>query len=461
MRQYVRLALATAATASLTTGLLVLAPVSASAAPARHYDDFNGDGHRDIAYRHAYSGVVDSTGGWKGGAVVVVYGGARGLDTSRTQVVHQDSRGVPGVGEEDDQFGESLASADLNKDGYADLVVGNPSEHVGDHEYRGSVTILWGSATGLSGGTGLSVKSGAYGHFGRDVAIGDFTGDGSPDLAVLGGQEAWLYRGGFAESGTTGTVGKIDKTGAGWYSTAGLAAGKVNGDGKADLVILGLQASGTDWNVRAWFLKGTSTGLSSGTTKTLATGQNDFGTNAVIADFDKDGYGDIAVGEPDESGGKGAVNVWYGTSSGPGTRSAKFTQATTGVSGTPEADDNFGYDLSAADSNGDGYADLVVGVPHEDVDGMEDQGTVHVFRGGSGGLSGSRSSVVAQSVTGGSRDHESFGHALRLRDTNADGRADLAIGAASGGHVLPGASGGPTAGGSYELPDLGGSFLDD
>ncbi|OEJ42763.1 hypothetical protein AR457_00095 [Streptomyces agglomeratus] len=459
MYQHVRLALAAGAVVTLTTGLLAFNPPPAAAAVAKHYDDFNGDGYRDIAYSHAYTGI-SGPDGWSGGAVTITYGSARGLDPLRTQVIHQDSPGVPGAGEEDDMFGESLAGADLNKDGYADLVAGNPFEHVGDEEYRGSVTVLWGSASGLAGGTAITPKSGAKGHFGRDLVTGDFTGDGSPDVAVVGGSEAWLYRGGFTKSGTTGSVSEIDKAGISW-SSSGLAAGRVDGDGKADLVVLGVQASGTDYNVRAWFLKGTFTGLSSGASKTLAAGQDEDGLNAAVADFDKDGYGDIAVGEPDESNGKGAVNIWYGASSGPSsTRSAKLTQATTGVSGTPEAYDGFAYDVSAADSNGDGYADLVVGVPHEDVDGQEDQGGVHLFRGGSGGLSGSRSSWIPQSVMGSSEEYAAFGQGLRLRDFNADGKADLVVAAASSGRVLPGSSTGPTATGSYELPESGNTFLD-
>ncbi|OAH09627.1 FG-GAP and VCBS repeat-containing protein [Streptomyces jeddahensis] len=456
-----RIRTTTTLAALLAAGLTPLTlTTSASAATAKHYDDFNGDGRRDLAYAHAYSGISGADG-WQGGAVTVVYGGANGLDTSHTQVVHQDSPGVPGAGEEDDMFGESLTSADLNKDGYADLVVGNPTEHVGSYEYRGSVTIVWGSASGLSGGTMVTPKSAAYGHFGSDLATGDFTGDGSPDLAVIGSQEAWLYRGAFTKSGTTGSVSKIDKTDAGWSST-GLAAGKVNGDGKTDLVVLGTQFYGSEVRARAWYLKGTSTGLSSGASKTVDSDWNGgLGPNAVIGDFDKDGYGDIALGDPDESGGKGSVTIWYGTSSGPSsTRSTKLTQATSGVSGSPEADDNFAYALSAADSNGDGYADLAVGVPHEDVSGQEDQGGVHVFRGGSGGLSGSRSAWIPQSVTGTPDSYESFGHSLRLRDVNADGKADLAVAASSGGLLLPGSTTGPTATGSVELPEVGHPFVD-
>ncbi|WP_369247978.1 FG-GAP-like repeat-containing protein [Streptomyces sp. R41] len=440
---------ATLAASLLAAGLTPLAlSAPASAAVAKHYDDFNGDGYRDVAY------VGYNRDGHVGGAVTVVYGTASGLNTSHPQVIDQDSAGVPGSGEEDDMFGESLASADLNKDGYADLVVGNPMEHVGSVKYRGTVTIVWGSGSGLSGGTNVAPKSGAGGHFGRDLATGDFNGDGSPDLAVIGGEEARLYRGSFSKSGSTGTVSKIDKVDAGWYSY-GLAAGKVNGDGKTDLVVLGTQFSGNEPISRVWFLKGTSGGLTSGASKTL----DSDATTAAVGDFDKDGYGDIALGQPDRSTGRGAVTVWRGTSSGP-SGSTAFTQATSGVSGTPEPYDDFGYAVSAADTNGDGYADLAVGVPHEDVDGTEDQGGVHLFRGGSGGLSGARSSWIPQTVTGADGSNASFGYTLHLRDLNADGKAELGVGTAGVALVLRGTSTTPTASGAVTLPDFGGSFLD-
>ncbi|MEU9207857.1 FG-GAP and VCBS repeat-containing protein [Streptomyces sp. NPDC048415] len=451
MRRRTSAALAATLLATGLSPLVLTAP--ASAAVAKHYDDFNGDGYRDVAYAHAYSGISGADG-WNGGAVLVTYGGAHGLDTSHTQVIHQDSPGVPGSGEEDDMFGASLASADLNKDGYADLVVGNPMEKVGSYEYRGTVTVVWGSRSGLSGGTNVTPKSGAGDHFGSDLATGDFNGDGSPDLAVIGGEEAWLYRGSFTKSGATGTVSKIDKADAGWYSY-GLAAGKVNGDGKSDLVVLGTQFSGSSVYSRVWFLKGASGGLTSGASKTL----DSDATTAAIGDFDKDGYGDIALGLPDRSTGKGAVTVWRGTASGP-SGSTTFTQATSGVSGTPEAYDNFGHAVSAADANGDGYADLAVGVPFEDVNGVEDEGGVHLFRGGSGGLSGARSSWIPQTVTGAAPSDTSFGYALRLRDLTADGKADLAIGSENDALILPGTSTVPTGSGAVTLPDFGGTFLD-
>lgn len=445
------------AAALMATGLTPLfLAAPASAAVAKHYDDFNGDGYRDLAYSN-YSTGISGPGGWEGGAVTVVYGKASGLDTAHTQVVHQDSPGIPGTGEEDDYFGESIGSADLNKDGYADLVVGNGTEHVGSTKYRGTVTIVWGSRTGLSGGTTLAPRSGASGsqsHFGSELATGDFNGDGSPDLTVIGGGEAWLYRGPFTKSGRTASVTKIDKVDAGWYSY-GLAAGKVNGDGKTDLVILGTQFTGQTEANRVWYLKGASSGLTSGVSKTYAS--EPFA--ATIGDFDKNGYGDIAVGLPWNNDGKGIVSVWRGTSSGP-SGSTTYSQASSGVSGSPEADDNFGYSVSAGDTNGDGHADLAVGVPQEDVDGKEDQGGVTVFRGGSGGLTGTRSTWIPQSVLGPADSYVSFGSAVRLRDLDRDGKADLTVGANGDGLLMRGTGTTPTATRSVHLPEYGGGFLD-
>ncbi|MFE9925531.1 FG-GAP and VCBS repeat-containing protein [Streptomyces sp. NPDC005774] len=448
MRRQTAAALAATLLASGLTPVLLATP--ASAAVAKHYDDFNGDGHRDLAY--GGTNDVDR----EGGTVTVLYGTAKGLNTTRPQLIHQDSPGIPGAGEEDDQFGETLASADLNKDGYADLVVGNPSEHVGKTKYRGTVTIVWGSKSGLSGGTNVAPKSGAGGYFGRDLATGDFNGDGSPDLTLIGGSEAWLHRGPFTKAGKTGSVSRIDKTGGGWYSH-GLAAGKVDKDGRTDLVILGTQfASGSDKPLhRVWFLKGASSGLTSGPYKTFTSEPR----AATIGDFDKNGYGDIAVGLPDQSNGRGAVTVWRGTSSGPG-GSTTFTQATAGVSGSPEADDNFGYAVSAGDANGDGYADLAVGVPHEAVSGRAYQGSLHFFRGGSDGLSGSRSSSIPQTVLGPAEADTFFGNSVRLRDLNADGRADLGVGAQDRGILLRGTSTTPTAKNAVKLPEFSGGFAD-
>ncbi|MCE0446405.1 FG-GAP-like repeat-containing protein [Streptomyces tricolor] len=73
----------------------------------------------------------------------------------------------------------------------------------------------------------------------------------------------------------------------------------------------------------------------------------------MIADFNKDGYGDLAAGSQMYNNYQGRVSLWYGSSTGPAT-SARITQATTNVAGTPESGDLFGSSVSAADINGDG-----------------------------------------------------------------------------------------------------------
>src|ERR1044072_2440041 len=121
-RSTFRLALATATAVSLTGGLLTLSVSTASAAtPAKYADDFNGDGYRD----YAVAGL--------GGEVAVTYGTATGTGTA-TKTFTQSSAGIPGTvgdaGGYGDAFGEDIATADLNRDGYADLAVADFTEKV-------------------------------------------------------------------------------------------------------------------------------------------------------------------------------------------------------------------------------------------------------------------------------------------------------------------------------------------
>ena len=71
--------------------------------------------------------------------------------TGGSQVLTQDSPGVPDTAESGDNFGVALASGDFDHDGFADLAVGVELEEVGDAAGAGGVNVLYGSAGGLTG----------------------------------------------------------------------------------------------------------------------------------------------------------------------------------------------------------------------------------------------------------------------------------------------------------------------
>ena len=83
------------------------------------------------------------------------------------------------------------------------------------------------------------------------------------------------------------------------------------------------------------------------------------------------------------------------------------------------------------DFNGDGVADLAVGVPNEDVGAITDAGAVNVLYGTANGLSGAGFQVWTQdspNVEDAAEAFDLFGYALAAGDFNGDGFDDLAVG---------------------------------
>ncbi|MEU4653309.1 FG-GAP and VCBS repeat-containing protein [Streptomyces sp. NPDC023723] len=441
MHRPLRLALATATAAALTGGLLSAVAVTATAADATVVPgaDFNGDGRGDVAFSASSSYVAGKQGA---GQFVVLYGTATGVSSAKRHTISQNTTGTPGGAETGDMFGAESAYADFNGDGYDDVAVGSPGEDVGNDKDGGSVTILWGSKSGITG-KGAAVAdpaASAHDYWGKNLAAGDFDGDGKADLAV-GSDNATVYvlKGGISSTGKPGgkyTVKPpILSTEA--MGPLNLTTGDINGDHRTDLVVDGYEtATEYGWN-RNFYLPGSATGLTASAAQPLKPG-----VITAIGDIDADGYGDIVSGAywntktedgttvPDSANG-GKVWVTYGAAAGPGAATG-ITQNTGNVPGTAEGNDFFGYELDLGDINADGFLDLAIGVAGENIGSAVNTGTVTVLYGTAAGLntaSGTQSfSQDTAGVPGASESDDFFGVDLKLDDVTGDGRADLVVG---------------------------------
>jgi hypothetical protein len=289
--------------------------------------DFNGDGVDDLAIGvpgEDLGPVVES------GIVNVIYGSPNGLSATSPrpdQVWSQDIADVDNQAEENDLFGDSLASGDFNGDGVDDLAIGVPAEDLGSIESAGAVQVIYGSSGGLSAtltrpdqfwtqdSPDIAATAGQFDNFGTSLSVGDFNDDGEDDLSIgIPGEDI----GDVVEAGAAQVI---------YGSSGGLSATLPRPDqfwsqGSADV--------------------------------NYALEEDDlFGSSLSAGDFDGDGKDDLAIGVPAEDLGTvqdaGGVQVIYGSSGGLSAtlhRPDQFwTQDTPNIAATAGAFDGFGSAL--------------------------------------------------------------------------------------------------------------------
>ncbi|HFD38641.1 MAG TPA: hypothetical protein ENJ31_02140, partial [Anaerolineae bacterium] len=335
-------------------------------------------------------------------------------------------------------LGFSVATAgDVNGDGYADVIVGAPQYDSGQDE-GGMVWVYYGSAAGLSSTAAWSAQvNQGEAKFGFSVATaGDVNGDGYSDVIVGAphyddGEDnegaVWVYHG--SGSGLSSTANWSAQVNQEWANLGDsvATAGDVNGDGYSDVIVgapyYDVAANGDDRGTAlVWY--GGSGGLEDpGDPSWFEFGNSDnenYGDSVATAgDVNGDGYADVIVGSPGYSflfNDGGRAQVYHGSSTG---LSASNDWE---VYGPQYA--LLGRSVSTAgDVNGDGYADVIVGVPAYTHD-ESGEGQARVYHGSSTGLS----STEAWSVESNQAFAEFGDSVATAGDVNGDGYADVLIG---------------------------------
>ena len=229
--------------------------------------DFNKDGHLDLATVECgkSSNCAPDTGV---GSVSILLGNGDG-----TFQAHVDSDvGVQPV---------SVTAADLDGDGFVDLIVANHGGSPGDLPAGGNVTVLWGNGTGT-----FATQNFTAGNQPSSIEVGDFNADGQLDFAVTNQSDEMISI--FINQGNRSFAQPSVFYGAGGFAWSAVS-GDFNGDQKLDLAVV----CGTGLGNGVCMLLGDGNAGFSQTPISFPTGNGpDY---VAVGDFNGDGKNDAVV----------------------------------------------------------------------------------------------------------------------------------------------------------------------
>jgi|GEM_PF-1096396 len=285
-----------------------------------------------------------------------------------------------------DNFGISVAIGDVNGDQILDVIVGSDGT-LGGASNAGGAFVFFGGAT-LTSGSGAIADVTVAGELASDflgnaVLAADLNADGTQDL-ILGAPGAnsdagivYVFFGGPGISG--GSAASADATISGVVAGTdfggSLAAGDLNDDGSADLVVNARRTAAGDVYV---FFGGTGfsdqTVLAADAVVDGEAAADEFGADVSVGDVNGDGVADLLATAPQWDSANNDVGRTYVFFGGvlfgdtpAGAADVRFTGPnTTGY--------EFGATVRTTDLDGDGIGDVLVGT-------VRGTGFVHVFLG--------------------------------------------------------------------------------